>query len=114
MHLLIGHGGMQGPPYPTGLFRKVTMIDLLGDLLGLVVGYLQQEMSIGACTGTSTPGLYPKPVIEQLHKEVKMDVGMIKGDHPQAVVHIVGQDLNPINLPQSGQCNLQQLLLHVS
>lgn len=50
-------------------------------------------------------------VIEQPHDQVIMDALDIKGDDSQPVTDIVGQDFQPGNGIQSGECPLQQFFL---
>ena len=75
--LLVCSGWMQGPSYPARFLAQVAMIDLFRNLLALIVTYLQEKMTIGSSTGASSPGLYAEPVVKKLHKEVKMNTGVV-------------------------------------
>ena len=69
---------MQGHPDPARLVGEVALVNLAGNATGHFLIHMKKEVSVGAGAGTSSPGLNPVTVIEQLNRQVEMQIVYIE------------------------------------
>ena len=66
--------GMDGHTDPAGFVGQVSLVYFTSDASRHFFIYMKQKVPVSACTGTSSPGLYPKAVIQELNSQVKVQV----------------------------------------